>query len=126
MGINVDLKLTVYEVNLTIEKQVFDENKEWLIQHFHEMVIENNFNSMKLFFVKNMDPIDDTHLRQQKLVAQYFITDPQTLEIYLAKQAKNMRSQVADRLGRHYSISRRVLEIEETFTNKKIEICQVE
>jgi len=105
----------IYEVNLTIDKSIFDENKLWLIDHFHDMVSDNKFIKLELFFVKNTDPINDDHLRYQKVTAQYHIADYETLQQYLEKQANAMRSQVLDRLKGHYSIVRRVLEHVESF-----------
>lgn len=117
----------IYEVNLSIELPKFLENKDWLISHFHDMVIENNFTKLNLFFLKNVDSLDDSHLRYQKLTAQYYISNYQILKDYLEKEAKKMRSQVTERLGRHYTVSRRVLELVETFKNDKVtQLCELE
>ncbi|EKD75391.1 MAG: hypothetical protein ACD_44C00144G0005 [uncultured bacterium] len=105
----------VYEVNLTIEIPIFNQHKTWLIEHFHDMVTKNNFMELKLFFVKNTDPTNDEYLRYQKIVAQYYISDYKILQDYLEKQSKKMRSQVIEKLGYHYSVSRRVFELAETF-----------
>lgn len=110
----------VYEVNLTIELDLYEANKSWLISHFHEMVVENNFKALKLFIVRNTDPIDDSHLRYQKLVAQYFVSSHEQLQIYFEKQAKRMRSQVIEKLGCHYTVSRRVYELIEKFEGKPL------
>lgn len=117
----------VYEVNLTVQMDVFLKNKKWLVDHFHTMVVENSFTKLDLFFVKNVDPIDDNHLRFQKIVAQYYIPDYETLQNYFEKQAKKMRSQVFEKLGAFYSVSRRVLEFAETFNNQElIPLCETE
>ena len=105
----------LYEVNLTIEKNVYETNKEWLIQHFHEMVRDNNFIKLNLFFEKNMNPIDDNDLRYQSLVAQYYIPNIENLLNYFKKLSKNSRSQVTEKLGCHYRVSRRVLEIMDAY-----------
>ena len=109
----------VYEVNLTIEAHVFDENESWLINHFHEMVTENNFITLNLFLVRNTNPTDDSHLRYKKIVAQYYVPNYTDLQKYFEAQAKKMRSQVVEKLGYHYSVSRRVLEHIETFDDKE-------
>lgn len=113
----------VYEVSLTIEQKIFFENKKWLIDHFHDMVTQNDFVKLNLFFVKNTNPIDDDHLRYQKIVAQYYISDNNILQKYFEKQAKKMRSQVIDKLGNSYSVSRRVLEFAEVFNNENYRSC---
>lgn len=108
----------VYEVNLTIEELVYQKNRAWLIDHFHDMVNLNKFDKLKLFSVKNVNPIDDNHMRYQNVVAQYYISDYKVLQDYLEKQAKTMRSQVVERLGHGYSVSRRVLQAVEDFDFK--------
>ena len=111
-------KYFVYEVNLTIEKKLFDKNKDWLIDHFHQMVISNNFIKLDLFYQKNVDPINDEHMRYQRIVAQYLVDDYDVLHNYFDKQAKVMRSQVVEKLGYGYSVNRRVFEKIETFENE--------
>ncbi len=101
----------LYEVNLTIEKKIFEINKEWLIEHFHEMVRDNKFIKLNLFFVKNMNPIDDNDLRYQSLVAQYYVPNIENLLSYFERFSKNTRSQVSEKLGCNYNVTRRVLEI---------------
>ena len=125
ISVNPVKSVFVYEVNLTIEINVFAEHKDWLLNHFHSMVIENNFIKLNLFFVKNIDPIDDTHLRYQKVVVQYYVSDYGTLQRYLEKQAKKMRSQVVEKLGPHYSVSRRIFELVEIFNNERHPSCVV-
>ena len=105
----------IYEVNLTIEKEIYEQNRAWLYQHFHDMVKENGFKLLRIFSVKNMDPTNDHHLRYYSIVSQYEICNFNTLEQYFEKQAIMMRSQVVDKLGKHYSVSRRVLELVDVF-----------
>ena len=108
----------IYEVNLTIEINTFLKHEPWLIDHFHQMVVDNNFIKLDLFYVKNVDPINDEHLRYKKITAQYHIMNYEILEKYFEKQAKKMRSQVTEKLETHYHVSRRVLELTETFNNE--------
>lgn len=89
-----------------------------MIEHFHEMVTKNNFIKLDLFFEQNTDPIDNIHLRYQKLTVQYYISNEAILQTYFNKQAKEMSSQVIDSLGCHYSVSRRIFELVETFYNE--------
>ncbi|HLB42967.1 MAG TPA: DUF4286 family protein [Gammaproteobacteria bacterium] len=115
--------VVVYEVNLTISTTIFEEHQGWLIDHFHSMVTENNFIKLNLFFVENMDPTNDEHLRNKKIVVQYYVSDFETLQKYFEKQAKQMRNQVVSRLGQHYSVSRRVFKLIETFHNEDNQLC---
>ena len=99
----------IYEVNLTIQTDIFIEHKAWLIEHFHEMTKNNNFVKLNVFVDVNMNPLSDDHFRYQKITAQYFVRDMQNIEAYLEQQSKNMRSQVFEKLGNASTISRRVL-----------------
>lgn len=105
----------VYEVNLIIKKDVFNQHKQWLLDHFHEMVIDNEFSKLHLFFVENTDPIDDAHIREQKIVAQYYVSCYEILQRYLEKQAARMRSQVYEKLGNNYLVNRRIFKIAEIY-----------
>lgn len=109
----------VYEVNLTIEKEVFRENETWLIEHFRDMVNKSKFIQAKVFAVKCINPIDDDHLRYEQLVVQYYISDYRILCRYLEEQASTMRSQVTERLGHHYMVNRRIYKLIETFRHQE-------
>jgi hypothetical protein len=111
--------MIVYEVNLTMRNTIFKKNKEWLIDHFHKMVIQNKFIKLQLFTVKNMDPLNDNDLRETKITAQYYVCDFAVLQSYFAKKARQMRDQVLETLDCHYSVSRRILECIEIFENKE-------
>lgn len=100
----------IYEVNLTIQTAIFNEHKEWLIKHFHEMTKQNNFVKLNVFVDVNMNPLSDDHFRNQKITAQYFVKNMDEIETYLEQQSKKMRSQVFEKLGIASSISRRVLQ----------------
>lgn len=62
-----------------------------------------------------MNPIDDNDLRYQSLVAQYYIPNFENLINYFKKISNNSRSQVTEKLGCHYTVTRRVLEIMEVY-----------
>ncbi len=111
------LEFFVYEVNLSVDIDIFNKNREWLLNHFHEMVYKNGFDSLNLLFIENVDPINDSFIRKQEIVAQYYISDFSVLSDYLKKQSLKMRSEVYERLGNKYSISRRVLKVVDRFIN---------
>ena len=102
-------EIYIYEVNLTIQKDVFIKHKDWLIEHFHEMTEKNDFIKSVIFMEVNMNPLSDDHFRYQKITAQYFVSNLKDIEEYLEKKSKNMRNQVFEKLGVASTISRRVL-----------------
>lgn len=105
----------IYEVNLCIEKPIFEENKSWLIEHMHDMVRENNFLKVHIFYEENFNLVNDDLMRYVKITAQYHVNSLANLTTYLEKNAKKMRSQVVDRFQSHYSVSRRVLTLDSIF-----------
>lgn len=105
----------IYEVNLTIEKDIFEKNKEWLLSHFNDMVNENNFIKGDIYYEINFNPLNDSHFTCQRVVAKYLVEKKAELVSYLEKQATKMRSQVVERLRCHYSVNRRILKHVNTF-----------
>ncbi|MFI4956571.1 MAG: DUF4286 family protein [Gammaproteobacteria bacterium] len=108
----------IYEVNLTIQESSYNRHEDWLIEHFHDMVSLNGFDGLRLFSNKNVNPLDDNHMRYRNLVVQYYVSDYKILETYLKKQAIKMRSQVFEKLGDGYTVTRRVLEAIEIFNKE--------
>lgn len=104
-------ELIVYEVNLVIQKAVYEKNKDWLLKHFEDMVTENNFIKANIFDQICVDPSDDSHMRCHKLTAQYFMHSYGEMEKYFEKMARAMRSQVVEKLGDHYTVNRRVFSL---------------
>lgn len=109
----------IYEVNLNIEKPTFEKHQTWLIEHFHDMVTDNGFESVNIYTEENFNLLDDNPLRYTKISAQYVIRNESQIAEYLERFSVKMRSQVTEKLEHHYSIHRRILKLKEHFKNPK-------
>jgi uncharacterized protein DUF3667/uncharacterized protein DUF4286 len=93
----------VYEVTLTIERDIIDSFDGWLANHVEEMLAIPGFISARVFA---MDDDDGGYVRR---VTQYFLNSEGELESYLADRAAEMRQSGIDRFGDQFTATRRIL-----------------
>jgi len=93
----------IYEVTLTIERDIVEPFDSWLANHIEEMLAIPGFLKAKVFAVE-----DDEEGRARR-VTQYYLESENHLEQYFAGQAEQMRQSGIDRFGDQFSASRRVL-----------------
>jgi Protein of unknown function (DUF3667)/Domain of unknown function (DUF4286) len=93
----------IYEVTLTIERDIIDSFDGWLANHVEEMLAIPGFISANVF------ALDDDDSGQVKRVTQYFLDSEGDLESYLVDQATAMRQSAIDRFGEQFSATRRIL-----------------
>jgi uncharacterized protein DUF3667/uncharacterized protein DUF4286 len=93
----------IYEVTLTIERDIIDSFDGWLANHVEEMLAIPGFINAHVFA---LDDDDSGHARR---VTQYFLDSEGDLESYLADQATAMRQSAIDRFGEQFSATRRIL-----------------
>lgn len=105
--------VVVYEVNLSIKKEIYEKNKEWLIDHIKDMVNINKFMRVNIYHQLNLDPTDDSFVKVHRLTARYYISSYDHLKSYLEQRAKNMRNQVREKFGDDYTVFRRVFTLEQ-------------
>ena len=105
----------VYEVNLSINMDMYKKHGAWFLEHIQDMVDVNKFDAVEILNEVNMDPINDNHLREHKLSVRYYVSSGKQLLNYLKENAKNMRSQVVDKFGNQYEIFRRVFVVDNDF-----------
>jgi hypothetical protein len=93
----------IYEVTLTIERDIVDSFDGWLANHVEEMLAIPGFISARVFALDNDD---DGNARR---VTQYFLESENHLESYLDEQAAEMRQSGVDRFGDQFTATRRIL-----------------
>jgi Protein of unknown function (DUF3667)/Domain of unknown function (DUF4286) len=93
----------IYEVTLTIERDIIDSFDGWLANHVEEMLAIPGFISANVF------ALDDDGSGHVKRVTQYFLDSEGDLDSYLADQATAMRQSAIDRFGEQFSATRRIL-----------------
>jgi len=107
--------MIIYEVNLSIQKEIADSYKQWLKKHMSEMLKIEGFNKAQMFY---RDPTDATPKDENVilLTIHYTINDRKNLERYFSHEAKKMRQEAMDLFGNKFSATRRVLELHEKKT----------
>ena len=93
----------IYEVTLTIERDIVDSFDGWLANHVEEMLAIPGFISARVFA---LDDDDDGNARR---VTQYFLESENHLESYLDERAEEMRQSGIDRFGDQFTATRRIL-----------------
>ena len=95
--------MLIYEVNLTIQPDVFDAYCAWLKPHITEIVALPGFLNARLFEHNEEDAL-------KHLVVQYEVASKPDLQDYFDHHAAAMRDDGIKRFEGQFSATRRVLE----------------
>lgn len=95
----------IYEVNLSVDTEIADEYRLWLMAHVQEMLALPGFTAARI--LETVDATTDTD--EIALCTQYELVDQQALDDYLRLHAARMRAQGVARFGDRFRASRRVL-----------------
>ncbi len=93
----------IYEVTLTIERDIVDTFDGWLANHVEEMLAIPGFISANVF------ALDDDEDGNAQRVTQYILESEGHLDSYLADRSAEMRQSGIDRFGDQFSATRRIL-----------------
>lgn len=93
----------VYEVSLSIDREVAEAFDEWLAAHVRELMELPGFVRAVTYSAEDEDP------ERVRRVTQYFLEDDEALEAYLSGPADVMRQQALERFPDRFTASRRVL-----------------
>ena len=104
-------KWSIYEVNLSFNKDIFEIHGAWFMEHINDMVSLNGFSKACVYQELIVDPTDDSFLRKCNLIVQYYIKSYEKLQDYLETKSQSMRSQVVEKFGNNYTVKRRVFEL---------------
>lgn len=92
----------IYEVTLSIDREVAGDIDNWLVAHIDEMLLIPGFISAKVFSLED----DQDRVRR---VTHYQLEDDIALEQYLAGPATAMRQATVEQFGDRFEAKRRVL-----------------
>ena len=93
----------IYEVTLTIEREIIDAFDGWLANHVEQMLALPGFVSANVF------TLDDDEDGNAQRVTQYILESEGDLDSYIADNATEMRQSGIDRFGDQFSATRRIL-----------------
>lgn len=100
MSVNSGL---IYEVTLTIQREIIDTFDGWLANHVEEMLAIPGFVSANVF------SLDDDEDGNAQRVTQYILESEGHLESYFADRSAEMRQAGIDRFGDQFTATRRTL-----------------
>lgn len=106
--------MLIYEVNLSIEADIYNDYLVWLKAHVRDILKIQGFQEAKIFCENNLNDTSN----KKSLVVQYSVTSKADLENYLANHAPKMRAEGIKKFGDRFSAARRVLELVETQTSE--------
>jgi len=93
----------IYEVTLTVDREVIDVFDGWLAHHVEEMLAIPGFERARVF------ALEDESDGRARRVTHYYLESEDQLEQYFAGPADKMRQSGIDRFGDQLSATRRVL-----------------
>lgn len=93
--------MIIYEVNIEIEPEIYQEYKDWVGPHAEEVVSHKGFEKVTIFEVKDtLKPI---------FVSHYYVKSQEDLEHYLKTAAPQLRAEAEKKFGEKIKGFRRVL-----------------
>lgn len=95
--------LVIYEVTLSVDREIIDEFDDWLTTHIEEMLELPGFTGAQVY------EADDDEQGRARRVTHYELPGQAELDEYLAGPAGAMRQSGIDRFGDRMHASRRIL-----------------
>lgn len=102
--------MIIYEVNHDVSKEVESEYREWLSAHIQQMLGFNGFAGVDWYTLAGDDDEPVVHWS-----IHYHVESMPDLDNYIINNAEKMRADGASRFGKHYSTSRRILNLHQHF-----------
>lgn len=101
--------MILYEVNLTIANEVFNQYMAWLRPHIQEMLNFEGF--IKADIYENAEQEGD----KTTIVAAYYVNNLDNLQRYLSEMSASMRADGIKRFGDKCVVTRRILTLTESY-----------
>ena len=100
--------MIIYEVNLSIDKEIYSEYKSWLKEHVKEMLQFQGFIQASIL-KQEQDDVSE----QEKLTVQYQLEGRDDLEKYFVECAPRMREEGIKRFQDKFSATRRIFKVQD-------------
>ena len=100
--------MVIYEINLSVDRDVAEEFTKWLeTEHLGEMSENEGFFESKVFYRKPQEEgLDD---KKALLTVHYSVHSRKDLERYFEDHAEVLRSKATDLFGDKFTADRRIL-----------------
>ena len=103
--------MVIYEVNLQVAADIFDEYLRWMIIHVQKMLTFPGFIEAKYLKEYAVEEVNPLQLNFIHLTIQYFIDTKEHLSHYLQHEASRMREEGLQLFPGKFTATRRVFEI---------------
>lgn len=100
--------MVIYEVNLSIDEEIYSEYLVWLKEHVQQMLQFPGFIQASFF-----KPEQEDNASQEKLTVQYQLESRDDLQKYFTEFAPKMREDGIRRFGNKFSAERRIFNVQE-------------
>lgn len=104
--------MVIYEVNLLIDKEIYEQFQLWLNDHVKKMLQFPGFMQAQV-----LKPEEDETPNQKKLTVHYQLDNHNALLNYFKHFAASMRDEGLKQFQSKFSAERRVYEIQSIFQN---------
>jgi quinol monooxygenase YgiN len=101
--------MLIYEVNLTVNREIVEAYMEWLKPHIEQILKFEGFMEAHLYKRRSEDE-GSSDTSRIYFTVQYHLKDRPSLDAYLKDHAPAMRTDGIKRFGDKFSAQRRVLE----------------
>lgn len=92
----------IYEVNLEISTNIYEEFVTWLKLHIVEVLKNPGFLKAQVFCLNSDNP-------NSLLTVHYYVRNAKDLDLYLNEKALQMRSEGITKFGSAFTATRRIL-----------------
>lgn len=96
--------MIIYEVNLTINNEIYNDYYPWLVSHMDDMLQFRGFEKAEIF----QEETTESNSQTTKLIVHYTVSSEANLQDYLQNHAAKMRAGSAEKFGDQFSAARRV------------------
>ena len=103
--------MTIYEVNLNIQDNIYNDYYKWLTHHIGLMMKQKGF--IGYHMAMNSEQSGDS----KNITVWYYLDSMDSLNDYLENHSKEMRDDGIKKFGDKFSANRRIFETEQSFAN---------
>ena len=97
--------MIIYEVNIAVNNDIFDEYLVWLNNHIEEMLLFHGF-------IKAAKTINHKSICKE-IIVKYYLNSKEDLDYYLENNSEKMRGKVLDKFNHKFKISRKISNVNE-------------
>lgn len=103
--------MVIYEVNLSIDGDIYSQFQLWLKEHAKDMLKCPGFINASI-----LKPENESIFGKEKLTVQYQLEDRESLNVYFNQFAAKMREDGISKFKDKFSAERRIYEVQDNIT----------